>query len=183
MSEEELRAELHWVHVFKDMVFSDDLAGMGPYAAAAYLVIKAFSNADGQSFPEIEVIAQKSGMSDVQVKRQLKTLEKYGYIAKERVGRNNRYRLREKLRITGADGDKAIATWDYLPAGVGETVAELKRVLITGNLKGAKIVHIEFLQVNVNNAEAVNVQTFGGAPDAEKKIEALRAAIGKKKRV
>jgi hypothetical protein len=47
----------------------------------------------------------------------------------------------------------AIATWDYLPSGVKEAMAELKNVLMTGDFGSAKIVQIEKieLQVNINH--------------------------------
>ncbi|MBY0577909.1 MAG: helix-turn-helix domain-containing protein [Burkholderiales bacterium] len=155
------KAETTWFHVFRDMIESGDVAKMGSYAATVYLVIKAHTNfSTGRSFPEIETIAEKSGVSIAQVKRELKVLEGMGYISKTRKGRSNVYTLREKVSITGGDGrPEAVATWDYLPSSVQHAVADLKNVLITGELAGAKIVHIERLQVNVqNNYEGGNIQ-------------------------
>lgn len=73
--------------------------------------------------------------------------------------------MREKIEIRDAAGrPAAVATWDYLPGGVREAVADLKNVLVTGEFEGAKIVHIERLQVNVNHAHdqatIVNIQNI-----------------------
>lgn len=164
--QELFEAQTHWFHVFKTMIDSGDVAKMGPHAATTYLVIKAHTNyATGHSFPQLETIAAKAGISLAQVKREIKTLEQLGYITKSRVGRRNEYRLREKVEIIGDNGrPAAVATWDYLPSTVKHAVADLKHVLITGDLAGAKVVHIERLQLNVNhlhdNATNFNIQEF-----------------------
>lgn len=151
----ELQAETSWFHVFKTMIESGDVANIGPYAFTVYCIIKAHSNfKTGESFPSVELIATKSGISVAQVKRELKTLESAGYIAKEKRGRFNRYTLREKVEIQDDQGrPAAIATWDYLPSGVKEAMDEIKNVLMTGDFGSAKIVQIEKieLQVNINH--------------------------------
>jgi len=159
------QAETTWFHVFRSMVESGDVAKMGPHAVTVYLVIKAHTNfSTGRAFPAIETICEKSGISPSQVKRELKTLEQYKYITKERRGRNNVYALREKIELTDAAGrPQAVATWDYLPSSVGAAVAELKNVLVTGEVAGAKIIHIERLNVQINNG-GQNVQINEAAP-------------------
>jgi predicted ArsR family transcriptional regulator len=54
------------------------------------------------SFPSVETISNKSGISAVQVKRCLKILEETGYISKERAGKNNVYRPLLAVRQLGA---------------------------------------------------------------------------------
>lgn len=149
------QAETTWFHVFKDMIDSGDVAKMGPHATTVYLVIKAHTNfSTGRAFPSIETIVAKSGISDKQVRRELRTLEELGYISKEKRGRNNVYTLREKVAITDDEGrPTAVATWDYLPSTVSHAVADLKNVLVTGELAGARIVHIEKLQVQIINGD------------------------------
>lgn len=162
-------AETHWFHVFVSMIRGGDVAKIGPYAICVYLVIKAYVNyRTGDSWPRIELISEKAGISVAQVKRELKTLEMHGFITKEKRGRSNHYQLREKVEITNQDGrPAAVATWDYLPSSVQHAVADLKNVLVTGDLAGAKIIHIERLQVNVNhlhdNATNFNVQHYQAA--------------------
>lgn len=147
------KAETTWFHVFRDMIENGDVAKMGAYAVTVYLVIKAHTNfSTGRAFPAIETIAGKSGVSVAQVKRCIKTLEEFGYVSREKKGRSNIYRLREKISVTGEDGrPAAVATWDYLPSSVQGAVADLKNVLIAGEFGAAKIVHIERLNVQINN--------------------------------
>lgn len=144
------KAETSWFHVFNAMVQSGDVAQMGPHAVATYLVIKAHTNfSTGRAFPSIETIVEKSGVSRAQVMRSLQTLEQFGYLAKERSGRNNIYRLREKVAISDQDGrPAAVATWDYLPTSVREAQAELKKFIMSGIADG-KVVYIEQLNLNV----------------------------------
>lgn len=145
-------AQTTWFHVFRDMVDSGDVAKMGAHAVTVYLVIKSYTNfSTGRAFPAIDLIAEKSGMSERQVMRELKTLEENGYITKAKSGRHNLYTLREKVSITDDAGrPQAVATWDYLPSSVKDAVADLKNVLVTGDLAGAKIVTIQNLTVNMN---------------------------------
>jgi len=147
------KAETTWFHVFKDMIDNGDVAKMGPPATTVYLIIKAHTNfSTGRAFPAHETIALKTGLSVETVKRAISTLVEFGYISKEKSGRNNVYRLREKVSILDEAGEvQAMATWDYVPKGVKEAVADLKHVLVSPALDGAKIVHIEHLQVQINN--------------------------------
>lgn len=174
-------AQTQWFHVFKAMIEQGDVAKMGPHAFTVYAVIKAHTNfSTGHAFPAIETIAEKSGISVAQIKRELKTLEAAGYIIKEKRGRSNHYTLREKINVTDEHGrPQAVATWDYLPSSVQHAVADLKNVLVSGDLAGAKIVHIERLQVNINhlhdNAVNFNVQQF--MADIEKLPQGMREKV------
>lgn len=155
-----------WFHIFKSMVDSGDVAAMGPHAFTVYIVIKSHVNfTTGKSFPSIDTIIEKSGISERQVKRELVKLEELGYITKKKVGRHNEYLLREKISIPESDGrPSAIASWDYVPGGVQHAVADLKNVMLTGNWADAKIVHIDHLQVNITEVKdggVLNIQNFG----------------------
>lgn len=155
ISPEIVKAETTWFHLFKAMIESGDLAKMSGSSIKVYLVIKSHVNfATGLAFPAEETIARKSGISLAQTKRELKSLEKIGYISKTKSGRKNQYRLREKVEIQNNDGrPTAVATWDYLPNSVQHAVADLKNVLVTGDLAGARIVHIERLQIQLIQGE------------------------------
>lgn len=163
---EVLKAELTWFHVFRTMINSPDFAKLEASSVKVYLVIKAHTNfATGNAFPSIETIAEKAGYSEVQVKRILKDLEAKELISKTKVGRHNSYMLKETVEIFNEQGQPtALAKFDYLPSTVRSAVADLKNVLITGDLGQAKVVHIERLQINVNhvhdNAVNFNVQEF-----------------------
>lgn len=151
-------AETSWFHVFRDMIDSGDLARLEGSAIKVYLVVKSYTNfSTGRSFPAIELIAEKSGLSDRQVIRCLAELEASGYINKEKAGRHNLYTLREKVSLKDQHGKpQAVATWDYLPSGVKEAVAELRKVLVTGDLNGATILNIEKMTLNLNIVQGDN---------------------------
>jgi len=155
------KAETTWFHVFKAMIDSGDVAKLGPFAVSTYLIIKAHTNfSTGQAFPGIELIAEKSGISERKVKECLHTLEDHGYIVRTKKGRRNLYTLREKIQIKDEQGrPTAVATFDYLPDLVKKARADIHDVLITGDLGAAKIVHIERLVMNVQiNQGGINTQ-------------------------
>ncbi|MES2832481.1 MAG: helix-turn-helix domain-containing protein [Pseudomonadota bacterium] len=175
------KAETHWFHMFKSMIDSGDIAKIGPYATCVYIVIKAHTNfSNGRSFPSIETIAEKSGMSIAQVKRELRVLLESGYITKKLVGRKNNYTLREKVRINDENGTpQAVATWDYLPATVRHAVADLQNVLLSGEISGARIVHIERLQLNINNVSSggININVEQLLTDIDKLPSNVKAVL------
>jgi DNA-binding transcriptional MocR family regulator len=132
MKGDKLSAELAWFHVFKAMTDDGEVAKIGPSAFTTYC-------ATGVAFPSIETISQKSGISQAQVKRDLKTLEANGLLTKEKQWKSNVYTLREKILITDEAGKPAgQATWDYLPDAVRGAVADLKNVLMTGQFRGCQ---------------------------------------------
>ena len=176
------KAETTWFHVFKDMIDNGDMAKIEGSAIKCYLVIKSHTNfSTGRAFPALETIAEKAGLSDSQVKRSIKQLEDFGYIAKEKKGRHNVYTLREKVSINDEQGrPAAVATWDYLPSSVSRAMADLKNVLMTGDLAGAKIVHIERLNVQIvsgsNNSGVVQFNETDFAklpPEMQDKMMAI----------
>jgi DNA-binding transcriptional MocR family regulator len=157
------QAETTWFHIFRSMFGGGDVAKMGPGAYTVYSAIKYHTNFNtGQAFPSLETIAELSGVSRRKVVDELKVLEDLGYITKARKGpRSSVYTLREKVGIQDTHGRPvAAASWDYLPAGVQRAVADLKNVLVTGDLAGAKIIAIEHLTVNIfNDHAAQNINT------------------------
>ena len=163
--QETFEAQTTWFHVFRSMIDAGDMAKLPGSALKVYLVVKSYTNfSTGLAFPSRELIAEKAGLSEAQVKRSLQTLEEFGYLTRAKAGRNNVYTLREKVEIQDEAGrPAAVATWDYLPSSVRDAVADLKNVLVTGDFEGAKIVHIERLQVNImhlhDQASNTNVQT------------------------
>lgn len=178
-------AETTWFHVFKDMIDSGDMARLDGSAIKVYLVVKSYTNfSTGRAFPALELIAEKAGLSERQVIRCLAELEGAGYIGKEKAGRHNLYTLREKVSLKDAEGrPQAVATWDYIPNSVRDAVADLRNVMVTGDLGGAKIVTIQNLTVNVVNVSdnatnvIVNEADLSKLPKAlQEKINELKAA-------
>lgn len=182
------QAETTWFHFLRDMIESGDMAKLGGSAMMVYLVIKSYTNfATGMSFPKIEKIAEKAGLSQVQVKRCLKALEESGYITKEKDGRHNVYTLREKVVINDENGrPQAVATWDYIPNNVKAAIAELKHAVVTGEMMGGKIIHIENMVFNVftDHSSQINLNSIDLAkvsPEVRESLLSLRKALNKKK--
>lgn len=152
-----IEPETSWFHIFRAMVDSGDVAAMGPFAVTVYLVVKSYTNwKTGRSFPTVELIAEKSGISKRQAIASLKRLEELGYVTKERQGRSNTYKLREKIELKDDQGrPAATASWDYLPSTVRDAVAELKQFTVTGRSDSLNVIHIENLTLQIQ-------QVFGG---------------------
>lgn len=182
------KAETTWFHVFKDMIDSGDMARLDGSSIKVYLVIKSYTNfSTGRAFPAIELIAEKAGLSKIQVMRCLKSLEQAEYITKEKSGRHNVYTLREKVSIKDSEGrPQAVATWDYIPNSVKDAMAELKHAVVTGDMVGGKVIHIENLVLNVmtgDNSTQVNINgaDFDKLPlDIKEKLAAMRSALNPK---
>jgi hypothetical protein len=183
-------AETTWFHVFKDMIDSGDMSKLDGSAIKVYLVVKAYTNfSTGRAFPAIELIGEKAGLSERQVMRCLGELEDAGYIAKSKSGRHNIYTLREKVSIKDAHGrPQAVATWDYIPNSVKDAMAELKHAVVTGDMLGGKVIHIENLVLNVmtgDNATQVNINAAELdklPPEMKEKLLAIKAGSGFRKR-
>ena len=180
------QAETSWFHVFKDMIDNGDMAKLDGSTIKVYLVIKSYTNfATGRAFPSLDLVAEKAGLSERQVMRCFTELEKSGYISKEKAGRNNVYTLREKVVINDAEGrPQAVATWDYIPNNVKTAMAELKHAVVTGEMLGGKIIHIENLVLNVatDQSTQVNINTAEFdklSPDLQEKLLSLRQSINK----
>jgi len=184
-------AETTWFHVFRDMINNGDLAQLDGSAIKVYLVVKSYTNfTSGQSFPSIELIAKKAGLSERQAIRCLAELESAGYISKEKAGRHNLYTLREKVSLKDSEGKpQAVATWDYIPNSVRDAIADLRNVMVTGDLGGAKVVTIQTLTINVVNvadnatAVIVNDVDISKLPKAlQEKLVALQTKAKERQR-
>lgn len=162
MNEEQgdlFQAETSWFHVFRAMIESGDLAKMEGSDIKVYLCVKSYTNfSTGRAFPLIETIMKGTGLSDKQVRRCLVRLAEMGYIVKEKKGRKNFYRLREKVSINSEAGRPiATASWDYLPNAVKDAVSELKNMLVSGVLKDGQFINIENLTININKGNQLNI--------------------------
>jgi DNA-binding transcriptional regulator YhcF (GntR family) len=180
-------AETTWFHVFKDMIDSGDMANLDGSAIKVYLVIKSYTNfSTGRALPAIELIAEKAGLSKIQVMRCLKNLEQAEYITKSKAGRNNVYTLREKVSIKDSEGrPQAVATWDYIPNSVRDAISELKHAVVTGEMIDGRVIHIEKLVLNVATGDSTQININGMdldkmPSDIQEKLFAIREALNRK---
>lgn len=176
-SDEFMRAETYWFHVFRDMIESGDVAKMGPDAFTVYAVIKSHTNySSGRIFPGVATIVEKSGVSDKQVRRKLKTLVDFGYLSIRKNGRKNEYTLREKVCIRDEEGRQvAVAAWNYIPHGIQAATDDIKKVVLNGDFGVARIVHIERLNLQINTGSGVAVQFNQG--DFDRLSDEMKKAL------
>lgn len=168
------KAETTWFHLFHTMFSNGDVAKLGASAFTLYCAIKAHTSfKTGESFPSHKRLKDLTGLSEATIKRALAELTEAEYVGLEKRGRKNWYTLREKVVIQDGHGrPTAVATWDYLPASVQAAVADLRNVLVTGDLAGAKIVQIAHMTVNVQNGSGTQINVdLSGVTDAAMKEE------------
>ena len=154
------QADTSWFHIFRNVVDNGELAKMTGSTIKVYIVLKSYTHfATGDTFPEIQTIAIKSGLSESQVIRCLKNLVVTGFLRKIRTGRKNTYRMYEKVSIVDESGKTtAVATWEYQPQMTKQTVTELKQMMMTGKLKPTPVIHIGNVQLQINTGNAIGIQ-------------------------
>lgn len=186
---EYLKADMSFFSVFRELIDNGTLAEVGVYSWAVYTVIKSYSGYNtGESFPSVQTIAAKSGISEIQVKRSLKQLEEKGLLTKRKEGRHNVYSLNETLTISDQNHQAvATASFSYVPSKIKDSLAELRDVLLAGDLQGTKTIHIEHLQLNIINNTAngqstiINNPTQEASKDPRESWEALKEKLVSKK--
>ncbi|WP_306480812.1 helix-turn-helix domain-containing protein [Limnobacter sp.] len=164
----------HWFHMFASMIDNNEIADMGTQAFAVYCVIKRHTGyASGDSFPGIELIAQRCGLCQRQVMREISELVARGYIAKRKIGRRNCYEINEKLSVITADGEKAMANFQYIPSLAQQCVREIN-TLLTSNEKSGRLVNINIenmtLNLQVVNDNSKRINNIGSGASIESEI-------------
>lgn len=169
-----MRPNTYWFHIFQAMI-DQDLAMLGPYAFTVYCVIKSHCNIQtGVAIASIETIARKAGISPRHVMRQIKKLERQGYISKSRARKYNEYRLTEKVAISDSNGSHhGHAQWDYQPLQIESTVKELKRRLLAMEVSARNIQIDTGVPANQTELEELAISN----PYLHKKLLAIRDAI------
>jgi DNA-binding transcriptional regulator YhcF (GntR family) len=156
---------LQFFHIFQQMIANGDARKMGGTAFLVYAVIKARINySSGRTFPTVATIAHDAGINEKTARRHMKTLVEMGYLKKKfHKNRSNTYRIVESLQVpvTTDEGKKEFVTttFDYVPAGVGKAIREIRNLKMKGALPDGSSVKIENLTVNIQvNPNAQNPQ-------------------------
>ena len=181
------KTDIGWFHIFKELIRNGTWARLSTAATKLYPVIKAYANhKSGEAFPSIETLKEFSGMAGASVIKALKELEAEGLLAKSgAAGRHNNYSLIEKFEVTDSEGRPAASvTFDYMPALVGDAVAELKNFMARGMTMPdgkTQFIKIENLTLNItHNIENQNVDkqiNASGVGAAE--LSKIKALLGK----
>lgn len=175
-----LKTDIGWFHIFKELIKNKTWARLSSNSKSLYPVIKAYANhKSGEAFPSINTLQEFSGLARASVMKALKELEAEGLLAKSSsVGKHNNYSLIEKFEVTDSEGrPTASVSFDYMPALVGDAVAELKNFMAKGLtiLDGkTQFIKIENLTLNITQNiidKQINASVVGSAELA--KIKAL----------
>jgi len=181
------KTDIGWFHIFKELIRNGTWARLSTAATKLYPVIKAYANhKSGEAFPSIETLKEFSGMAGASVIKALKELEAEGLLAKSgAAGRHNNYSLIEKFEVTDSEGRPAASvTFDYMPALVGDAVAELKNFMARGMTMPdgkTQFIKIENLTLNIthhienqNVDKQINASGVGAA-----ELSKIKALLGK----
>ena len=181
------KTDIGWFHIFKELIRNGTWARLSTAATKLYPVIKAYANhKSGEAFPSIETLKEFSGMAGASVIKALKELEAEGLLAKSgAAGRHNNYSLIEKFEVTDSEGRPAASvTFDYMPALVGDAVAELKNFMAKGMTMPdgkTQFIKIENLTLNIthhienqNVDKQINASGVGAA-----ELSKIKALLGK----
>ena len=174
-----LAAQTQFFHLFKVMFDSGDVQQMGNQAFTIYAYIKSCVNYDSSdSFPTVETIAEKTGISRAQVFKELPKLVNMGYLASRKQGRKTIYTLCEKIPLTDDQGNvQTTASWEYIPRYAVKAVDELQSILKGDQSPNeTRFVHIENLQVIISHLEKGATQNvYNGKHEANTHITGLTA--------
>jgi hypothetical protein len=133
------------------LLSSGDLVVLGTDAVAVYLVARnSVQSSANKRFPPVATLVKLVGIDKDRVTQALHLLQQRGYVQ----GKEGRYILREKSCLSH-DNDKQVTevTWDVVSPSSLLNIREFRKVLVSGELSDARILHIEHLQVNINNIQ------------------------------
>lgn len=157
------KTDVGWFHIFKELIRNKTWARLSSNSKSLYPVIKAYANhKSGEAFPSIDTLQEFSGLARASVVKALKELEAEGLLAKSgTAGRHNNYSLIEKFEVTDSEGRPAASvTFDYMPALVGDAVAELRNFMAQGMTMPdgkTQFIKIENLTLNITQIAKQNV--------------------------
>ena len=181
------KTDVGWFHIFKELIRNKTWARLSSNSKSLYPVIKAYANhKSGEAFPSIDTLQEFSGLARASVVKALKELEAEGLLAKSgAAGRHNNYSLIEKFEVTDSEGRPAASvTFDYMPALVGDAVAELRNFMAKGMTMPdgkTQFIKIENLTLNIthhienqNVDKQINASGVGAA-----ELSKIKALLGK----
>ena len=179
LAQQELfRTDVSWFHLFKELIRGGTWARLSSNSKSLYPVIKAFvSHESGDAFPSLDTLQEYSGLARASVVKALKELEAEGLLSKTSGTRttSNNYQIIEKFDVKDAQGrPQASVSFDYLPAFVGDAVAELKNFVAQGLTMPdgrTTFIKIENLTLNIVHGTQTNISQSVVSEEALEKIK------------
>lgn len=159
-----LNARLGWNHHFKSMIHMGEIRKIGVYGYSVLSVIKSYSDfKTGKAIVHQRKIADLIGASVRQVQREIEKLERLDYLTRTgKKGRTYIYQVREKVHFMSDEGmPHAAASWPYIPTKTQTVVNEMKQFIETGKVSGKNLIHIENLQININDYSTNVIASLG----------------------
>src|SRR5262245_20569327 len=158
--------DTRWFHLLRAMISSGDLATLSGAAIKIYLAIKAATDiSKGEAHIDQTTLMQQTGLSRTHLYRGLRELRLANYLAQEQAGRQNVYRILEKITIASPNGqDVGQASWAYVPGSMHLAMREVKEIVKREVLGDMPVVYIT-LQVNIAQDQAT-VNNFQESLDA-----------------
>ena len=156
----------NWVHFLKDMVFSGQLRSIGCYGLTILLTVKAHTDlrTGSDAFPSIQTISHFTGISEAQIKRELKKLCELNYIEIVKKGRSNHYIVKERLKIKYEDGSTATASWNYVAFDTQNILNEIKKMFIDNTLRSTSVINITVDNQKINQVvNGVQINNYGNS--------------------
>lgn len=179
------KTDIGWFHIFKELIRNKTWARLSSNSKSLYPVIKAYANhKSGEAFPSIDTLQEFSGLARASVMKALKELEVEGLLAKSgAAGRHNNYSLIEKFEVTDSEGRPAASvTFDYMPALVGDAVAELKNFMAKGmTMPDGKTQFIKIENLTLNITQNIVDKQINSSGVGAAELAKIQALLNKKK--
>ncbi len=180
-----LKTDIGWFHIFKELIRNKTWAKLSSNSRSLYPVIKAYANhKNGEAFPSINTLQEFSGLARASVMKALKELETEGLLVKSgAAGRHNNYSLIEKFEVTDLDGrPTASVSFDYMPALVGDAVAELKNFMAKGlTMPDGKTQFIKIENLTLNITQNIIDKQINSRDIGATELAKIQALLRKKK--
>ena len=179
------KTDIGWFHIFKELIRNKTWARLSSNSKSLYPVIKAYANhKSGEAFPSIDTLQEFSGLARASVMKALKELEVEGLLAKSgAAGRHNNYSLIEKFEVTDSEGRPAASvTFDYMPALVGDAVAELKNFMAKGmTMPDGKTQFIKIENLTLNITQNIVDKQINSSGVGAAELAKIQVLLNKKK--
>lgn len=186
-----------FIKVLHSLITSGQLADLQPLAFSVLCVIRAYVPIDGiSSFPSVELIAEKTGVSRSSVYKAIDALIRLGWIEKTKSGRKNVYRVQEKYVLKSTeplDRPDEVALTPYGALQSKQHEPDIDVYAKTGRLPEGSIVQIEKININLTivqdggTANVLNADAsadFSGIPEgkyrevAERMVRQISQQLG-----
>lgn len=169
----EFTANTAWVHVLADMVRDPRWQALSPTATKVWMTLRGCADlGTGKIDLGQEELARRCGMSLPHVRRAVRELILAEFLDPERIGRRNRYVMRDRIRLYDEEGcHHSTATLNYVPIKMKKLLAEIRDAAGGQQTTNITINFVAGDQINIASENAINRRAL---------IEALLQELGER---